>query len=299
MRFENVLVTGSSGLLGRHVVRELVAHCNVRGFDRTASADDIATTVADITDRASMRRACEGCDAVVHIAAMPNIWSGSGESIIHVNVTGTWNVLASAEEAGVRRVVICSSDSVLGFTVMSGTLLPPLYAPVDLEHPLRPTDAYALSKLLGERIAESFVQRAHMEVVALRPVFVLYPEMLGEVRARAKDPARYQGPMAGGPSAAGGGPLWHYIDPRDAARAFRLALEVPSFPAFAAFYICASSTLAPEPTLQRLERVLGHRLQLRKPEVYERNPFAPLYDPAPARDALGFEPVHDLRPLVA
>jgi nucleoside-diphosphate-sugar epimerase len=299
MQFENVLVTGSAGLLGRHVTRELASHCRVRGFDRVPSPDEALHTVGDITDRAAVRLACEGCDAVVHIAAIPNIWSGSGETIVQVNVTGTWNLLQSAEEAGVRRVVLCSSDSVLGFTVMSGCLLPPMYAPVDLAHPLRPTDPYALSKLLGERIGESFVQRGRLEVIALRPVFVLYPEMLGEVRERARNPAGYRGPMAGGPSAAGGGPLWHYVDPRDAARAFRLALEVRSFPAFASFYICASSTLAPEPTLQRLERVLGRRVAVRRPEVYERDAFAPLYDLAPARDALGFEPVHDLRALVA
>ena len=83
------------------------------------------------------------------------------------------------------------------------------------------------------------------EVIALRPVFVLYPEMVGEVRARAEDPANYRGPMVGGPSSAGGGPLWHYVDPRDVARAFRLALEAPALPRFEGLYISARSTLAP------------------------------------------------------
>lgn len=299
MKFDNVLVTGSAGLLGRHVVRELAPRCNVTGFDRQPSPDDVAARIGDVTDRAAVRAACEGQDAVVHVAAMPNIWSGSGEQIVTVNVTGTWNVLQSAEEAGVRRVILCSSDSVLGFTVMSGSLLPPRYAPVDAAHPLQPTDPYALSKLLGERIGESFVQRGRMEVVALRPVFVLYPEMHGEVKLRGTDPANYRGPMAGGPSAAGGGPLWHYIDPRDAARAFRLALEVPHFSDFAAFYLSATSTLAPEPTLERLRRVLGQAVEVRQPDVYARNPFAPLYDIAPARDVLGFEAEHDLRGVVA
>jgi nucleoside-diphosphate-sugar epimerase len=235
---------------------------------------------------------------VVHIAAMPNIWSGPGERIMTVNVTGTWNVLQAAEDAGVKRVILCSSDSVVGFTVMSGGMRPPDYVPVDQAHPLRPTDPYALSKLLGEQIGRSFVERGKLEVAALRPVFVLYPEMHGEVKARAQDPANYKGPAVGGPSAAGGGPLWHYVDPRDVACALRLALEVRSFAAFEGFFISATSTLAPNPTLQRLEQYLKRPLEVRRPEIYTKNPYAPLYDLARAREVLGFEAQHDLRHLI-
>jgi len=298
MNFANVLVTGSTGLLGRYVVRDLVPHCRVFGFDLNRSSEDFPQTIGDVTDLAALRRACTGMDAVIHVAAMPNIWSGTADRIVTVNVTGTWNVLQAAEEAGVKRVILCSSDSVVGFTVSSGSMKPPLYAPVDLAHPLRATDPYAVSKVLGERIGKSFVERGKLEVVALRPVFVLYPEMISEVKARAQDPAAYKGPAVGGPSAAGGGPLWHYIDPRDAARAFRLALEVPVFAGFEAFFICGSSTLAPEPTLERLERHVGHRVDVRRPEVYASNPHAPLYDLTRARDALGFEAQHDLRHLL-
>jgi nucleoside-diphosphate-sugar epimerase len=297
VNYRNVLVTGSGGLLGRHVVRELAEHCSVAGFDLKRCPEPVPQTIGDVTDLASVRAACAGRDAVVHVAARPNIWSGSGEDILRINVMGTWNVLQAAEEAGVRRVVLCSSDSVMGFTVMSGSLRAPEYAPVDASHPLRPTDPYALSKLIGEQIGSSFVERGRLEVVALRPVFVLYPEMYGEVKARAADPANYRGPAVGGPSAAGGGPLWHYVDPRDAARAFRLALDVPAFAGFDAFYVCAASTLAPEPTLERLERFVGRRVPVRRPAVYAGNPWAPLYDLSHARDALGFEAQHDLRDL--
>jgi nucleoside-diphosphate-sugar epimerase len=298
MQFSNVLVTGSGGLLGRHVVRELAERCKVSGFDRQRAPENVPQTVGDVTDLAAVRAACAGRDAVVHIAAMPNIWSGPGERIMTVNVTGTWNVLQAAEDAGVKRVILCSSDSVVGFTVMSGGMRPPEYAPVDQAHPLRPTDPYALSKLLSEQIGRSFVERGKLEVAALRPVFVLYPEMHGEVKARAQDPANYKGPAVGGPSAAGGGPLWHYVDPRDVARAFRLALEVRSFAAFEGFFISATSTLAPNPTLQRLEQYLKRPLEVRRLEIYAKNPHAPLYDLARAREVLGFEAQHDLRHLI-
>jgi nucleoside-diphosphate-sugar epimerase len=299
MQFRDVLVTGSAGLLGRHVVRELAPHCRVAGFDRHRAPEDVPQRVGDVTDAAAVRDACRGMDAVVHVAALPNIWSGPGDAIVTVNVTGTWNVLQAAEEAGVRRVILCSSDSVAGFTVLSGAMHAPDYAPVDLAHPLRASDPYALSKVLGERLGAAFVERGRLEVIALRPVFVLYPEMVPEVQARARDPERYRGPMAGGPSAAGGGPLWHYVDPRDVARAFRLALEVERFAGFEGIYISAASTLAPEPTLERLARRLGREIPVRRPAVYARNPHAPLYDLAPARDLLGYEPRHDLRHVLA
>lgn len=298
MKFKNVLVTGSGGLLGRHVVRELQSRCNVSGFDQKRCPEDVPQTIGDVTDLAAMRAACAGKDAVVHIAALPNIWSGTGEQILNVNVMGTWNALQGAEEAGASRVILCSSDSVVGFTVMSGSMRELEYAPVDAAHPLRPTDPYALSKLLGEDIGRSFVERGKLEVVALRPVFVLYEEMYGEVRARAKDPAHYKGPAVGGPSSAGGGPLWHYVDPRDVARAFRLALEVPALPHFAGLFISAQSTLAPNPTLERLEQYLKRKVEVRNPGVYASNPYAPLYDLSPARVLIGYEAMHDLRHLI-
>jgi nucleoside-diphosphate-sugar epimerase len=279
-------------------VRELAGHCNVAGFDQKRAPETVAQAIGDVTDDAAVREACAGKDAIIHIAAIPNIWGGTGDRIITVNVSGTWNVLQAAEDAGVRRVVLCSSDSVAGFTVMSGAMLAPEYAPVDAAHPLRASDPYALSKVLGEQLGRAFVARGKLEVVALRPVFVLYPEMVGEVRARAQDPAHYKGPAVGGPSAAGGGPLWHYVDPRDAARAFRLALEVPRLPVFEGIYISATSTLAPNPTLERLERHLGRPVEVRRPAVYTRNPHAPLYDLTLARDMLGFEAEHDLRHVI-
>ena len=298
MQFSNVLVTGSAGLLGRHVVRELASRCKVSGFDQKRAPEEVPQALGTVTDLDLVREACAGKDAVVHIAALPNIWSGPGDRIMTVNVTGTWNVLQAAEDAGVRRVVLCSSDSVAGFTVMSGAMLPPEYAPVDAAHPLHASDPYALSKVLGERIGRSFVERGKLEVIALRPVFVLYPEMYGEVKARAQDPARYKGPAVGGPSAAGGGPLWHYVDPRDAARAFRLALEVRRFARFEGVFISGPSTLAPNPTIERLEQYLKRPVDVRRPAIYARNPYAPLYDLTLARDLLGYEPEHDLRHLV-
>jgi nucleoside-diphosphate-sugar epimerase len=294
-----VLVTGAAGLLGRFVVEEFLRNgYDVRGFDRRRGAAKIDWRVADVTDTVAVGDAVAGVDAILHIAAVPNIWSGDGQTIIRVNVQGTYTVLEAAEQAGIERFVFCSSDSVAGYTVREGRMLQPLYAPLDLEHPLLATDPYAISKVLGEDLARAYSLRG-MSVVALRTVFVAYPEMAPEIIARAKDPQNYRGPAAGGPSSAGGGPLHHHIDPRDLARAFRLAMELPMQKGgFERFYLSSQVTLSPEPTLDRLRRLHGNSIQIRSPDVYARQPFAPLYDLSHAAQRLGFVAEYDQRGLI-
>jgi len=297
MRFGKVLVTGAGGLLGAFVVGELKGRCEVSGLDLVEPRTPIPFTQASVEDFAAVAAAAKGHDAIVHIAARPNIWSGSGSQIMTTNTVGTWNVLEAAEQAGVKRVVLTSSDSVVGFTVLQGAMIPPDYLPIDLAHPLRPTDPYALSKQLCEEMGRSFAVRGRLEVVVIRPVYVLYSEFECEVKARAADPKGYKGPAAGGRQPAGGGPMWHYVDPRDLARAYRLALEAGK-PGFGPYFISAATTLAPEPTIERLAAYMGKRIPIKRPEVYAANPLAPLYDLAPAREALGFEAQHDMRKLL-
>jgi nucleoside-diphosphate-sugar epimerase len=294
MGFQRVLVTGAGGLLGRHIVDELRDHCVVSGFDLKAGQAPITWHLGDLTDAAAIAAAVKDKDAIVHVAAIPNIWSGSGERIMQVNVTGVYLLLAEAEAAGVKRVVLCSSDSSVGFTVREGKLRPPEYLPIDVDHPLNPTDPYGLSKLLGEEIGRSFALRGKLEVIVLRPVFIAYPEMYGEIKARSASPQTYSGTPAGGPSSAGGGPCWHHVDPRDVAAAFRKALELKNV-SFERFFVSSNMTLSPTPTLTRLREVLGELPEVRNPEVYEQNPFAPLYDISLTRERLGFEPQFDAR----
>jgi UDP-glucose 4-epimerase len=79
MRFQRVLVTGAGGLLGRYVVDELHGHCEVSGLDLVPAADGVRHVLGSIEDPATVARACAGVDAVLHIAARPNIWSGHGD----------------------------------------------------------------------------------------------------------------------------------------------------------------------------------------------------------------------------
>lgn len=294
-----VLVTGAAGLLGRYIVRELVANgYRVRGFDRRQGEDEAEWHVGDVTNADDVARAVDGVDLVIHAAARANIWQGTGEEILATNVLGTWNVFEAARKGGVPRVVFCSSDSVIGYTVREGAMVPPRYMPVDVAHPLQATDPYALSKVMGEDLARA---AAHwgMQAIALRTVFVAYPEMYGEIRARHADPANYKGTPAGGPSSAGGGAFYNYVDPRDLARAFRLALELDMAPgSFEAFFIAAPDTLAPEPTVERARRLHGAAIAVQDAEHYAASPYASLYDTGHAERRLGFRAEHGLRHLI-
>ena len=123
MTLGRVRVTGAGGLLGGYVVRELAGKAHVVGFDIVGPPDDAPIAEfhqGNIEDADAVQSAMAGCRAVVHFAARPNIWRGTGDEIIRINVTGTWNILQAAELAGAQRAVITSSDSVVGYTVLFG-----------------------------------------------------------------------------------------------------------------------------------------------------------------------------------
>ena len=115
---DKVLVTGAYGFLGRHVVQELVdAGYRVRAFGRDAAqltlleSPSVEIAVGDLLDPASLARACDGVDVVIHCAALLKSW-GRREDFFAVNVDGTRNVLSACANAHVKRLVHVSSPSV-------------------------------------------------------------------------------------------------------------------------------------------------------------------------------------------
>ena len=212
-----VAVTGAHGKLGRFVVAALLEHgFAVRAVDRANAADADARAepfTADLTDPVAAAACLEGCAALVHLAAITDPQSRPAPEIFANNVTSTFNLLDAAARTGLTRVVLASSQSVLGHP-WSEALLPLDYVPVDEAHPARPEDPYALSKQLCEEMAAYFARAHGLPVLSFRFPSVWLPEQfpwrpnvrLTDLRQAARS-------------------MWAYVDVRDAARACRLAMQ--------------------------------------------------------------------------
>src|SRR4051794_39342720 len=116
-----ILITGGTGFLGRRIVSDLAERHELRLLVRGGSSRDRFPAGAefapgDVTDRLSLVRAMDGCDAVVHAAALVKILAPAAQ-FDRINIGGLENVLAAAEQAGsVERLVYVSSFIALGPT---------------------------------------------------------------------------------------------------------------------------------------------------------------------------------------
>lgn len=177
-----VLVTGASGLLGREVARLLVRQGHVVAtFQRRPSGVDGATDFrGSLTDGAALRRAVEGSEGIIHLAAKVS-FTGRAAEFDEVNVEGTRNVLHSARAAGVRDVVFVSSPSVAN----SGTSIVGLGAePADPQHA---HGNYSRTKAEAELLALA-ADAPGFRVAAVRPHIVWGPgdtQLVERVLARA------------------------------------------------------------------------------------------------------------------
>ena len=164
-----IAVTGSSGHLGRAVVEDLLAHSyDVVGIDRTAVSDGPVTThVWDGRSVEAIAAWLDGCDALIHLAAIPAPLGHPPEVVFTNNTQATFAALEAAGSVGVRRVAIASSGSAYG-TAWSPQPTRARYVPIDEDHPMINFDPYGLSKEVDERTAAVMARRFSMSVAALR-----------------------------------------------------------------------------------------------------------------------------------
>jgi UDP-glucose 4-epimerase len=231
----------------------------------------------ELLDLGAVRRAADGCAAIVHLAALPHDTAGSPEDIMAVNVLGTWHVLLAAEATAAKRVVCFSSAQVFG--TAGGERLPD-YFPVDDAHPRRAMHAYGLSKCLAEDLCAGFTARTGIPVVALRPVWVWDPGMYQRIEAHWRaDPCSQWSPF------------WEYggfVDVRDVAVAVHLALTVP-LTGHHRLLLCADDIAATEPSLAIAAR-LAPAVSIRDPALFRHDPWRALFDCSAAARVLGWRP---------
>jgi nucleoside-diphosphate-sugar epimerase len=257
-----VLVTGGSGKIGQWAIADLLQHGHeVINADRAKPVAGRAPQEAravrfiqtDVSDVGQMAGALAGCDALLHLGAIPNPYDHADEVVFTNNVIGTFAALQAASLLGVKRAVIASSLSALG-TAYAPVPFAPLYAPLDEEHPLLNHDCYGLSKEVDERTALMFHRRFGMRIAALRFHWVTYLEDAAAKAKRLEADPRHDDWWR---------LLWGYVEIQDAASMCRLALEADGF-GFEAFNVTAADTLSTIPT-EELLRTHTPGLEIRAP----------------------------------
>lgn len=271
----NVLVTGGSGRLGTYVVDRLKSKYKVTSLDTAPpKSADVRHINVDITDLAALREVFKGIDAIIHLAAVPNPRTASPEACFRVNTLGTWSMLQAAEDAGVKRVVVASSDAATGLHYNPENW-PPQYLPVDEKHPIRPSEVYSLTKEITESICRCFAVRGKLEVIAVRPGHIVFPPEYPELEARGSDVNNYH--------------LWGFVAPEDIAQGLQLAMETKDG-SYDCIFIGAADGLNERPTLELFKERFGYEPKVVKPEIYAAMPNAGVFDISHAREKLGYEP---------
>jgi nucleoside-diphosphate-sugar epimerase len=173
MTVRTFLVTGASGFLGYHLCKYLVSKdkiirgIDIEAFDYPDIADKVTFFKGDIRERQSLEEAMRGVDVVIHSAAALPLWPR--KEILSVNVEGTRNVLQTAYDLGVPRVIFISSTAVYGI---------PKIHPVDENYPLKGVGPYGETKIAAERVCLEFREKG-LCVPILRPKTFAGPMRLG------------------------------------------------------------------------------------------------------------------------
>lgn len=172
-----ILITGADGFIGSHLTEALIEQGHdVRAFvlynsfnswgwlDQLPASmqDNLDVFSGDIRDAYGVKKAMQGCDVVLHLAALIAIPYSyhSPETYVDTNIKGTLNILQAARELGVKKVIHTSTSEVYGTAQ---------YVPIDENHPLQGQSPYSATKIAADQLALSFYSSFDFPVVIARP----------------------------------------------------------------------------------------------------------------------------------
>ena len=172
---KKVLVTGAGGFIGSHLTELLVK----KGYDVKAfvhynssnkwgwlDASDVKNNVevitGDIRDMDSVYAAIQGCDSVFHLAALIGIPYSyvSPQAYIKTNIEGTYNILQSARQLDLEKIMVTSTSETYGTAQ---------YVPIDENHPMVGQSPYSATKIGADQLAISYFKSFDLPVKIVRP----------------------------------------------------------------------------------------------------------------------------------
>jgi len=290
-----ILVTGGAGLIGSHIVDELVrekadvvVYDNfVRGkrehLDWACENGNVEIIEGDICDRTALEKAFKGVDYVFHeAAAWLRICQEEPRKSLDVNITGTFNVLEACVNAGVKKIIAASSSSVYG----EGS-----YLPTDEKHPFNNDLFYGASKVANEQFLMAFYKKYGLDYIGLRylniygprqPYEAAYMDVIMHFLNRIDDD---KPPLVRGDGSATADLV--YVS--DAARANIMALKSPVTNEF--FNVASGKETTIKDLAYLLIRLTGKEGRLEPEFGMEASGLVARRwgDPAKAKKMLGFE----------
>jgi len=308
-----VLVTGGAGYIGSHTARELrdgghdvTVLDDLSKGHRAAVPEGVRLVVGDLGDPAILRQALEGCEAVMHFAALLSV----AESVANprpyykINLVKGLAMLEAMEAAGVRRLIFSSTCATYGL---------PVRLPMDETHPQDPINPYGSTKRAFERALID-----HGVIGVVRSVALRYFNAAGCHRGGSLGedhrPEEHVIPLAID-AALGRRPgltiygddydtpdgtcIRDYIHVEDLARAHVLALAaVDKGEPFTAVNLGTEHGYSVKEVIAAVEKVSGRKVPATAGPRRPGDPPRLVASVAKARDVLGFEPEHDLDTIV-
>jgi nucleoside-diphosphate-sugar epimerase len=240
-----IALTGGSGGIGRAVVAQALARGDsVVSIDRVAPVETpqsagFSFVQAEMSDYDRLVAAFEGCDAVIHMAAIPSPGRHPDHVVHNNNVVGSYNALRASAEHNITRICQASSVNAIGHAY---SRMPRYdYFPLDEQHPNYSEEPYSLSKWICEQQGDAFARRYEgMSIASIRFHWVVPNRARAAVNFTLDSPRRDKH-------------LWAYTRFDAAADACLKSIEA-DFRGHEVFYIVAPDTTVDVPSRELAER---------------------------------------------